>query len=215
MKKRLTVFGLLTLLVTSVFLPVASGQFLAETQWGLPDGAIARLGRGSVGEVAYSPDGSQLAVVSSIGIWLYDAETGEPLDLLTGHTSFILSIAFSPDGSTLASGSMRTIRLWDVNTGDTLKTLTGHTAPVLSVAFSGDGRTLATGSRDRTIRLWDVNTGETLKTLTGHTDWVRSIAFSPDGSTLASGSWDGAVLLWDLRPPTAPAAAEDINGDGL
>ncbi len=169
MKKSLTVFGLLALLVTSVFLPVASGQYPAETQWGLPEGAIARLGRGRITEVAYSPDGSQLAVASGIGIWLYDAETGEPLDLLTGHTGVVISVAFSPDGRTLASGSGDdTIRLWDVNTGETLKTLNGHRTAVNSVAFSVDGRTLASGSSDTTIRLWDVNTSENLKTLTGH-----------------------------------------------
>ena len=44
------------------------------TRWGLPDGAKVRLGKGWIsGDVAYSPDGSLLAVTSSIGIWLYDA----------------------------------------------------------------------------------------------------------------------------------------------
>ena len=46
------------------------------TQWSLPEGATARLGKGFVfGNIAYSPDGTRLAVVSSIGIWLYDTAT--------------------------------------------------------------------------------------------------------------------------------------------
>ena len=46
------------------------------TRWGLPEGAKARLGKGSIsGNIAYSPDGTRLAVASSIGIWLYDAGT--------------------------------------------------------------------------------------------------------------------------------------------
>ena len=57
------------------------------SQWGLPDGAKARLGKGNIfGEIAYSPDGTKLAVASSIGIWIYDAQTGKELDLFTGHT---------------------------------------------------------------------------------------------------------------------------------
>ena len=35
-------------------------------QWGLPEGAIKRLGRSSVGEVAYSPDGQWLAAASPV-----------------------------------------------------------------------------------------------------------------------------------------------------
>ena len=41
----------------------------------MPDGAIARFGKGTIGDIAYSPDGSRLAVGGSIGIWLYDTVT--------------------------------------------------------------------------------------------------------------------------------------------
>ena len=39
------------------------------TTWALPDGAIARLGRGCVHDMAFSPDGEYLAVGSRIGLW--------------------------------------------------------------------------------------------------------------------------------------------------
>ena len=45
------------------------------TKWHLPEGAKARLGKGYVRDVVYSPDGNSIAVASSIGIWLYDART--------------------------------------------------------------------------------------------------------------------------------------------
>lgn len=51
------------------------------TQWHLPERAKARLGKGTIGEIAYSPDGTRLAVGGSLGIWIYDAQTGEELDL--------------------------------------------------------------------------------------------------------------------------------------
>ena len=70
-----------------------------------------------ISEIAYSPDGTRLAVGSSLGIWIYDPQTGEELDLFTvdlftGRTWYVNSVAFSPDGQTLASGGdFSTIRL--------------------------------------------------------------------------------------------------------
>ena len=97
-------------------------------QWHLPEGAKARLGKGLTRHIAYSPDGTLLAVASSIGIWIHDAQTGQEIDLLIGHIDSVRSVAFSPDGSTLASGSSdNTLRLWDMQTRTLRKTLTGHT----------------------------------------------------------------------------------------
>ena len=113
MKNTLAII-FLTLLLTSI--PYLPNTFAQDyTQLELPDGAKARLGKGQIFEVKYSPDGTKLAVVSSIGIWLYDAQTGEELDLFTGHTGYVWSVSFSPDGQTLASGSSHgTILLWDL-----------------------------------------------------------------------------------------------------
>ena len=53
------------------------------TQWSLPDGAKVRLGKGSINEIQYSPDGTRLAVAGSIGIWLYDTVTYQAVALFT------------------------------------------------------------------------------------------------------------------------------------
>lgn len=168
------------------------------TQLSLPDGATARLGKGWVSEVHYSPDDTRLAVASSIGIWLYDTATYQEIALIAGHTDPVSSVAFSPDGQTLATGGREpTIRLWDAVTGEPKRTL-GHADWVTSVVYSPDERTLASGDADGTVRLWDAVTGEHKLTL-GHTGGVASVAYSPDGRTLASsGGWeDGAIRLWD------------------
>ena len=84
MKKTLLSIFLTLLLVSTLYLPNTFAQ--DSPQWHLPEGATARLGKGVIREVKYSPDGTKLAVASGIGIWIYDAQTGEELDLLTGHT---------------------------------------------------------------------------------------------------------------------------------
>ena len=125
------------------FLPNTFSQNVLRED--LPKAAIARLGigKGRINEIQLSPDGAHLAVASSIGIWLYDAKTGQDIALLTGHTNGVSSVAFSLDGRTLVSGGYdSTVRLWDVGTGRHLQTLSGHTNGVSSVAFSLDGRRL-------------------------------------------------------------------------
>ena len=117
------------------------------TQWSLPEGAKIRLGKGRINEIAYSPNGTLLAVASSIGIWIYDMETYKEVALLTGHTGGVNSVSFSPDGNIIASGSNdNTVRLWNVRTGAHIRTLTGHTGGVNSVAFSPDGNKIASVS---------------------------------------------------------------------
>ena len=103
MKRTLFTTLLILFLVSTIYPPLSNAQDYQT--WGLPDGATKCLGKGSISEIAYSPDGTQLAVASSIGIWIYDAHTGEELNLFTGHTSNVESVSFSPDGQTLATGS--------------------------------------------------------------------------------------------------------------
>ena len=182
-----------------------SNQVLTDTvdytQWALPEGAKARIGKGWLtGNIAFSPDGNRLAVAGIIGIWLYDARLGKvkELDLLTGHTDRVQFVSFSPDGNTIASASSdMTVRLWEVATGKHIATLEGHTGPVLSIAFSPDGKTIATGSADNTVLLWDTHTAKHTTTLKGHTGTIYNIAYSPDGNMIATTSKDKTVRLWD------------------
>ena len=62
--------------------------------------------------MAFSPDGKRLASASAgdktVKVW--DAQTGQELLTLKGHTGSVSSVAFSPDGKRLASGSATTRR---------------------------------------------------------------------------------------------------------
>ena len=183
---------------------VGTSETLTDYQtWHLPEGARARLGKGrlSQGEraIAFSPGGGRFALLSSIGVWLYDVATFRPLALLPTGYSEHGSLAFSPDGQSLVSSPTdedALLKLWTLETGEIAATLSADLSspPV----FSPDGTTVAFGSWDNTIKLWEVATGETT-VLEGHTDGVSALEFSPDGSLLASGAWDNEMRIWDLE----------------
>ena len=189
---------------TAVLLLIVFTLFMLNTfaqdspQWHLPDGAKARLGKGTIsGNIAHSPDGTRLAVASAIGIWIYDTAAYQESALLTGHGREVESLAYSPDGNTIASAYWYTVRVWEATTGAHKHTITGHGSAFTSVVYSPDGNTLTTGSGDRKVRLWDATTGAHKHTITGHTEGITSVVYSPDGNTIASASWDGTVRLWD------------------
>ena len=198
--KKTYLFNVALLLAGVLFVPASRAQ--DYTCWNLPEGALARLGKGTAKAVLYSADGTRLAVNTSIGIWLYDAHTGTEIVLIPERD--VEAMALSSDGSTLAStrGDLNynhfdnTVRLWDAVNGQLKVVLEGNW--ITSIAFSPDGATLASGSYDGTIRLWDVDSGQLKTTLKGHNDPVSSVSYSPDGATLASGSYDETIRLWDV-----------------
>ncbi len=169
----------------------------------LPEGSIARLGRGEIWvKSALSADGKRLAAGSRYGVWLRDGETGAEVARMEGGADGIRrSLAFSPDASILAGGGADgSVRFWDVESGRYRDAPEKHRGRVLAMAFSPDGATLATtGGEDKRIRLWSVDSARPLATLGGHLWDVVSVAFSPDGTSLASGSGDGTVRLWSVE----------------
>ena len=189
-------------LTFAVFLPNVPAQ--NYSQWGLPEGATARIGKGVITDIAYSPDGSQLAVASLIGIWIYDAHTGNELDLLTKHSS-IYSIAYSPDRRTLAAADNLNVFLWDAETRKYKTILITATDIINSIAYSPDGTTLATAGGTGAY-LWDAETGEHKATLIEHADGVNSLMYSPDGKTIATIIGDYTVFLWDADTRKRKAA---------
>ena len=193
--------------------PITGGDYHT---WHLPDDAIVRLGKGTIGEsdraVSFSPDGQCLAVASSIGVWLYEVATSQPLILLPSEF-WVHSVVFSPDGTLLASGlDNGRVELWEVETGTKVATFGHRYSRVTSVMFSPDGTLLASGSWDQIIKLWDVTKREVVGTWeVERKDYSVSrvsVVFSPDGTTLASGFMDGTIRLWDIATQTTIAKFE-------
>jgi WD40 repeat protein len=141
--------------------------------------------------LAYSPDGTLLAVATDKDVILWDVAARTERRRLDQRE--VRRLAFAPDGKALAAAGQFEIRLWDPATGHELHRRPGHDAEVWSITVSPDGKLLASAScngNDPVVRLWDAVTGKPLSPLPVHGEWVRSCAFSADGKLLLSGCRD-------------------------
>ena len=185
--KRFFLLITLLLISTGSLLPSAAQE---STDTWLPVGAKMRLNKGVLTCVAYSPDGTKLAVGSEIGISVYDTETHEQLAFFTGgHPQEIRFVTFSPDGQTLAIGASggwreNAVHLWDIETGDIVRTFIAHG----DVTFHESHEYKWKGSWRREDCI--------STSLIGGGSYFA--AFSPDGQLLATTNGSGNVDLWDV-----------------
>ncbi len=148
-----------------------------------------------VAAVAFSPDGTRLAVGSYGRVTVWDLTSAKPAQTLTNVLAAVNDVKFSPDGKLLAvSGGQPSargdLRLFSTTDWKLVHTLGGHADVVSGVAFSPDGSKLASASFDKTVRLWSVADGKLVHTFTGHSDFVYAVAFSPKGDWYATASKD-------------------------
>lgn len=183
---------------------------------------------GEMGEMAFSPDGKILAVVSGDPrqaetgpsvVVLWDVSARKQRATLPGHVGWVNHLAFSPDGKRLATaGWDGTIRLWDVTTAKCRATLTGHKTAVTNVAFSPDGNTLTSCSGPRgtpvpfagELKRWNVATGKELPEFLGSEGAFGTVAYLPDGRTLITAELDGKIELRDAATGK-PATLQDLK----
>jgi WD40 repeat protein len=90
-------------------------------QLGGPGGAAADESGG--GRVAFTPDGSRIAVAHTDGtVRLFDAGTGAEQLVLPSLGCTVSTVAFSPGGSQLATTSKcGGVRIWAIDIGDLLE----------------------------------------------------------------------------------------------
>jgi WD40 repeat protein len=149
---------------------------------------LARWGKGTVSQVAYSGNGKLLAVASSLGIYLHDAQTLKEIGFI--QTEFVVTrIAVSPDGQSIAGvldgpdcncDPNVSVRLWLFKGGDWQSTWQKSMSDVKELAFLADGKSLMVAQRQE-IALLQVTDGALLRKLDGN--GYSAVAFLPISET--------------------------------
>lgn len=178
----------LWLIFSLVFAPVAAQDDLQPIT---PQNAadvveLATLGRGWIRKILWSPDGHTLAVVSSIGVWLYNAAdfSVEPI-LLPAETEVIHDVVFTPDGRLLVHEvDAYEVKIFEIPTGTLLTTFRANLDRAVflgSLSLSADGTQIHGSDRgDGTQWFWDTTTFEAHSTPPAV--WYF---YNPDGTVLA------------------------------
>lgn len=159
-------------------------------------------GKGSVVQIAYSPDGSLVAAAfespdptSDVCVW--NAKTGALLTTLGGHKRAVKSVTFNDDGSRVltTSGDGMAI-VWNSLTGSQRMAHATGTRTLLTktcAVFGLGGRRVAS----MTPKLIDSDAGHVVAEL-ARQGQVTCLAASPDGRVLATGVAMGTVYLSDF-----------------
>ena len=172
-----------------------------NTKVGLPEGAIARLGKGGINLMRFSPDDTRLAVGTDVGVWLYDVPDGKETALFTEHPGQVNALAFSTDGKILASGGdlNPVIQLWDLDTDSKLSTLTlpEGMESISTLTFAKTNTILISLDKFGNINYWDVRSEKKVLDIATELSLYDAVAVSTDGSTFATGDDNGTIRLWD------------------
>jgi len=181
--------------------------------WDASTGTLLKTISGCGGFVDYSPNGDRIVAVSNDNnLTILDAESGDALMTLRGHTGAVGSVAFSPDGKRIVSCGGGVMKIWDATIDTTVMALRGHRDHVRQVTFSADGKRILSGGHDGTIKIWDASSGIEKTTILAHDSWIYSVVFSPDGKRIVSGGEDKTIKMWDAASGAEQFALSDQGG---
>ena len=163
--------------------------------------------------VAYSPDGSTLAISGVNEVLLYDAINFELKARLVGSARRIESLTYTTDGKILgvAGGSpaqFGEVQLWDTATNTLIKAMRSSYDTVYGLSFSPDASRVAFGCSDQTVRVLSVEDEKELIKFDNHSDWVFGTIFSVDGTHFVSCGRDTALKLVEVD---TGSFVDDIN----
>ena len=163
------------------------------TTWALPEGAIARLGKGSVyqGDVKVSPDDTYFAVGTLMGLWWYDVASMSPISLWETKRGMVNSIDFSHDGKWIIIDTSDDVtKVLDVQSGDCVTQIEGQDA-FGGLACSSNGRWIAIAAMNGVVKVLDIHSGECIAQMDRgahefQSNDIYQLEFSPDGRCLAA-----------------------------
>ena len=184
------------------------------TAWALPEGAIARLGRGVIRDITISSEKRIFAVATHIGTWIYELNKKQPIALLDTERGLVSTVALSNDGKWIATNNWDgIINVHETETFQCVTKIQGWYKGTSRLAFSPDNQYIAAaGNGYGDIYVWHTQSGKHVASfrLEGRIEWGRRrgeekfparypICFSPDGQMLAYASDKFTITVRHLK----------------
>jgi WD40 repeat protein len=157
-------------------------------------------------EVAFNPDGSQLAFTSgaeqtndlAMNIWA----VGKAESLLAFPIFENLNdVTLTESGSSIvAGGKDGRVFVWDADTGNLVaEQRITEEGGIHEVVVTPDGSLIAIGGL-RNIYFWDLGSGQPIgPPIASHAGPITTLVFNHDATLLASGGDDGTIRVWDVE----------------
>jgi hypothetical protein len=150
--------------------------------------------------LAYSNDGSVLAVSGYREVVLLHADGSGLIARLVGNAQKIQSLVYSPDGKLLAAvggspGRFGEAQFWNTATNTLINAVPVGYDTLFGAALSPHGKELSFGGADNSVRVITVPDGREVMRLDNHSDWVFATGFSNDGKNVLSTGRDEAIKL--------------------
>ncbi|MDR0320789.1 MAG: hypothetical protein LBI28_04730 [Treponema sp.] len=146
--------------------------------------------QGMYSDIAWSPDGTQVAAVGNKSGKVWNASTGAVVLLITSEKQ-LESVAFSPNGRQLLVGDGEyglrvrgVVKIFDLPSGRVVRTFSEMDGRIEDVVMSPDSKqVLAVGAMGK-LTVWDAESGDEIKTLElKDYDYSKASAvFSPDAN---------------------------------
>ena len=189
------------------------------TTWALPEGAIARLGKGfqsyqSDEDMALSPNGAYFVVGTRVGLWWYDVSSMSLIALWETERGMISTVDFSSDGKWVATANWDGIvKVLDVQSGECIAQMkrTEEHNIYNHIAISPDSKWIATASQMGVVEIQrgvvevlDIQSGACLAQMARESqeehsnNTIQQLEFSPDGQYIAA-TTGIHTYLWDPR----------------
>lgn len=182
------------------------------TIWALPEGAIARLGKGfqryqGDNDIVLSPDGTYFAAGTRSGLWWYDVPSMSPIALWETERGTIEAVDISPNGKFVAFDNWDgIIKVRDIHSGEFIsgEFITQIKRVVYKhITFSPNSKWIAIvtiANEKKVIEVLDIRRGMCIAQM----DWgeqelnssITQLDFSPDGEFLAA-TTDKQTYLWN------------------
>ena len=195
-----------TLILLTLLSLLSIFQSSAEDKTSLVFKEIAHLKVSHGSSIAWSPDGTQLAVVDYPSIRIFN--TISWASQLTISDAEVSEAVWSPDGTKLGSvqgGDNESVLIWDAGTGNLdrhlIKPYNGSGKGKIGIyrlSWSPSGNKIASDSMGLNLLIWDLSGNEEIHSLEGHLEnGVTETDWSPDSSQIVSGGADGTIRIWD------------------